>query len=247
MTRVGAELPQPQTQSGLKAHSISTAIGPASVASRCAPRGSSSRRRKAGPPGESGATQEPHSTPAQDTEAVDRAPLLALPPTKPGPEARVHLLCPNGPITVALGDGLPPIRARLDDHVPIRARPGKLFPARPHAGRGGRRSRPCRPASRQRSPARPHAGRGVSGRHAPATRSRRVPARAARPLTARRGAREDQGRASPRHVVSAVPVEITVHGVKQNRPAGPVAARGPSTSRPTWPSGERPPITPGAP
>ena len=136
MTRVGAELPQPQTQSGLKAHSLSPAIRPASVASRCAPRGSSSRRQKAGPPGESGATQESHSTPAQDTEAVDRAPLLALPPTKPGPEARVHLLCPNGPITVALGDGLPPIRARMDDHVPIRARPGKLFPARPHAGRG---------------------------------------------------------------------------------------------------------------
>ena len=97
-TRVGAELPQPQTQSGLKAHLLS----PASDGPRrwpvAAPREDRARAaREAGPPGESGATQGPHSTPAQDTEAVDRAPLLALPPSKPGPGARVHLLCPVGP------------------------------------------------------------------------------------------------------------------------------------------------------
>ena len=84
-------------KSRLKAHSLSPASGPASVASRSAPRGSSSRRQEAGPRGKRGATQEPQSTPAQDTEAVDRAPLLELPPSKPGPEARVHLLCPEGP------------------------------------------------------------------------------------------------------------------------------------------------------
>jgi hypothetical protein len=63
MTRVGAELPRPQTQSGLKAHSLSPAIGPASVARRCAPRGSSSRRQRGGPTGRepsyAGAAQYP--------------------------------------------------------------------------------------------------------------------------------------------------------------------------------------------
>ncbi len=44
-TRVGAELPPLQTQGGLKEHSLSPAIGPASVLRRCAPRGSSSRRQ----------------------------------------------------------------------------------------------------------------------------------------------------------------------------------------------------------
>ena len=62
-TRVGAELPRPQTQSGLKAHSLSPASGPASVASRCAPRGSSSRRQRGGPTGRersyAGAAQYP--------------------------------------------------------------------------------------------------------------------------------------------------------------------------------------------
>jgi hypothetical protein len=61
------------------------------------------------------------------------------------------------------------------------------------------------------------------------------------------GVHEDQGGSVPRHVEGAVTVEVTAHGVKRIRPAGPVAARGPSTSRPTWPSGGRPPITPGAP
>ena len=62
-TRVGAELPRPQTQSRLEAHSISPASGPASVDSRCAPRGSSSRRQRGGPIGQersyAGATQYP--------------------------------------------------------------------------------------------------------------------------------------------------------------------------------------------
>jgi hypothetical protein len=58
-------------------------------------------------------------------------------------------------------------------------------------------SRPCRPASRQRSPARPHAGRGVPGRHAPATRRRRVPARAASPPHGPEGGRRGPGASVP--------------------------------------------------
>ncbi len=50
-----------------------------------------------GPHGERGATQGPHSTPAQDTEAVNRAPLLALPRRSPGLMPGVHLLCPVEP------------------------------------------------------------------------------------------------------------------------------------------------------
>ncbi len=83
-TRVGAELPRPQTQSRLKAHSLSPAIGPASVPRRAAPRGTSSRRKRGGPHGERGATQGPHSTPAQNTEAGYRTPLLVLPRRSPG-------------------------------------------------------------------------------------------------------------------------------------------------------------------
>ena len=62
-TRVGAELPRPQAQSRLKAHSLSPASGPASVDCRCAPRGSSSRRQRGGPTGQersyAGAAQYP--------------------------------------------------------------------------------------------------------------------------------------------------------------------------------------------
>ncbi len=50
-----------------------------------------------GPHGERGATQEPHSTPAQDTAAVYRAPLLALPSRSPGLMPGAHLVCPVGP------------------------------------------------------------------------------------------------------------------------------------------------------
>ncbi len=91
----GAELPRPQTQSRLKAHSLSPAHGPASVARRSAPRGTSSRRQGGGPHGERGATQEPHTTPAQNTDAVYCASLLALPPSKPGPDARGTPLVPG--------------------------------------------------------------------------------------------------------------------------------------------------------
>ena len=48
-------------------HSLNQAHRPSSVHSRSAPRGSSPRRREGGPHGEHGATQEPHSTPAQNT------------------------------------------------------------------------------------------------------------------------------------------------------------------------------------
>jgi len=42
------------------------------------------------------------------------------------------------------------------------------------------------------------------------------------------GASEARGRASPRHVEGAVTDEVTAHGVKRFRPAGPGAARGPT-------------------
>ena len=42
------------------------------------------------------------------------------------------------------------------------------------------------------------------------------------------GVHEDQGGSVPRHVEGAVTVEVTAHGVKRIRPAGPVAARGPT-------------------
>jgi hypothetical protein len=97
-TRVGAELPRPQTQSGLKAHSLSPAIGPASVPRRCAPRGSSSRRQRGGPTGRersyAGAAQYPC---AEHRGGIPRAAPSATPSTKPGLEARDHLLCPVGP------------------------------------------------------------------------------------------------------------------------------------------------------
>ena len=104
MTRVGAELPWPQTQSGLKAHSLSLASDGQRRWPVAAPREDRARAaREAGPPGESGATQGPHSTPAQDTEEVDRAQLLALPPSKPWPDARGTPVVPRGAVNWCLG------------------------------------------------------------------------------------------------------------------------------------------------
>jgi hypothetical protein len=152
-TRVGAELPQPQTQSGLKAHSLS----PANVGPRrwpvAAPREDRARAaREAGPPGGSGATQGPHSTPAQDTEAVDRAPLLALPPSKPGPDARGTPVMPRrGRKQLPWVMGHPPSGTVSVDHVPAGPRPEQLYP-RVRKRDGGGRSQPCRRTARQCSP-----------------------------------------------------------------------------------------------
>ena len=137
-TRVGAELPRPQTQSGLKAHSLSPAIGPASVPRRCAPRGSSSRRQRGGPTGRersyAGAAQYPC---AEHRGGRPRA-APSLPRRSPGPDARVHLLCPEGPETVALGDGLsPPSGATSVGHVPAGPWPEQLYPRTSSRGTGG--------------------------------------------------------------------------------------------------------------
>ncbi len=77
-TRVGAELPRPQTESiegtfikpGQRARVGGLSLRSARI--ELVPPGG-------GPHGERGATQGPHSTPVHDTKAVDRAPLLALP------------------------------------------------------------------------------------------------------------------------------------------------------------------------
>ncbi len=58
-------------------------------------------RRK--PHSERGATQEPHSTPAQNTEAVYRAPLLVVPPSEPGPDARGAPALPSWAVDCCLG------------------------------------------------------------------------------------------------------------------------------------------------
>ncbi len=105
------------------------------------------------------------------------------PRRSPGLMPGVHLLCPVGPLTSCLGDGLPPIRDRVGRSRPCRA-PARAALRLPHTSARGTRSgqsRPCRPAAEQRPPARSHEGRGVPGRHVPAAQRRRVPARAARP------------------------------------------------------------------
>ncbi len=134
-----------------------------------------------------------------------------------------------------------PLRARLDGHVPIRA-PAQASSS-PHVlTRDEGKTVTTLPASVQAEIPRA-SPRGPRGLRASRARNSTPPG----PGPSGTGVREDQGRASLRHVVGAVTVEVTANGVKRFRPAGPVADRGPSTSRPTWPSGERPPITPGAP
>ena len=121
----------------------------------------------------------------------------------------------------------------------------------PPSGHGRTITSPSGPRPRQALPR--SSPRGTGGRHVPAgplpgEEPPRVPTRAAGsqgdtrphlvaagsrpgrhvPLTARRGAGEAQGRASPRHVEGAVTDEVTAHGVKRFRPAGPGAARGPT-------------------
>jgi hypothetical protein len=114
--------------------------------------GAQSRRRGGGPHGERGATQEPHSTPAQNTEAAVRASLLTLPRQSPGllpgapvlPSRAVNMLpwvmdspaWPGGRYQIVWGDPLTRIRHSMDDHVPAGPRAEQLIPARPHAGRG---------------------------------------------------------------------------------------------------------------
>ena len=145
--------------------------------------------------------------------------------------------------------------------------PGKLFPARPHAGReedshvpaGPRPGRdpprvPTRAAGSQgvtrpqldaagSRPERLRGPRGPGGKRPPSRRGRRdrrghgarckaVPARGAGcgPRAEHVQADVAVGRASPHHAGGAVTVEVTAHGVKRSRPAGPGAACG-STRR----------------
>ncbi len=165
-TRVGAELPQPQTQSRLKAHSLSPAHGPASVPRRSAPRGSSSRRLA--PPKRrapwrarsyAGAAQYPCAEHRGGKPCV--APSST--PTEPGPDARGAPVLPSRAVNMLPWVmGYPP-----SGH-------GRSVTSLPGPGPG---------TGRQLYPARPHAGRGVDG-HVPAgpRPSRdppRVPTRAA--------------------------------------------------------------------
>jgi hypothetical protein len=125
MTRVGAELPRPQThwQSRLKAHSISPVHRPASVARRSASRGSSSRRRGGGPHGERGATQEPHSTPAQNTEAANPRVAPSSTPSEPGPVARGAPVLPSRAINMLPWVMSLPKARGMDSHDPAGLQP----------------------------------------------------------------------------------------------------------------------------
>jgi hypothetical protein len=192
----------------LEAHSLSPASGPASVVRRCAPRGSSSRRQRGGPTGQersyAGTAQYPC---AEHRGGIPRAAPSAT-PSKPGPWARVHLLCPEGPYTVALGDGLSPIRkpCRSVTSLPGPG-PSSCTPTRPHAGRGWTVATV------------PACGRAVdaigSGLRGTSPRGRVKSGR-------------DRRASVPRHVEGAVTAVVTAHGVKRFRPAGPGGARGPT-------------------
>jgi hypothetical protein len=111
-TRVGAELPRPQTQSRLKAHSKSPASGPASVASRRAPRGSSSRRQRGGPTGQersyAGAAQYPC---AEHRGGRPRA-APSLPRRRPGLLPGYTCCAPRGHKQLPWVMGCPPHQER---------------------------------------------------------------------------------------------------------------------------------------
>ena len=137
-TRVGAELPRPQTQSGLKAHSLSPAIGPASVLRRCAPRGSSSRRQRGGPTGRersyAGAAQYPC---AEHRGGRPRA-APRLPRRSPGLLPGYTCCAPRGHKQLPWVMGCPPHQEqRRSVTSPPGPGPSSSTPARPHAGRGG--------------------------------------------------------------------------------------------------------------
>ncbi len=150
----------------------------------------------------------------------------------------VHLLCPVGPLTSCLGDGLPPIRDRVGRSRPCRAPARAALPTRPHAGRGVDSHDPACPRPSSDPPHVPTRSAGSQGdtcpqRNAAGSRpGRHAPSRPG-------GGREDQGRASPHHVEGAVTVEVTAYGVKRSRSAGPAAARGPTRRgyRPARPAG----------
>ena len=177
-TRVGAELPRPQTQSRLKAHSISPASGPASVDCRCAPRGSSSRRQRGGPTGQersyAGTAQYPC---AEHRGGRPRAAPSFFPRRSPGLRPGYTCCAPRGHKQLPWVMGyLPHQEPVSDDHVPAGPRPERLDPTHVLTRDGG--------DSREQ---------GVGGRTVDATgsgprgTSPRVPGKS----------RRDRGRASP--------------------------------------------------
>jgi hypothetical protein len=181
------------------------------VASRRAPRGSSSRRQRGGPTGQersyAGAAQYPC---AEHRGGRPRA-APSLPRRRPGLLPGYTCCAPRGHKQLPWVMGCPPHQERRRTVTsPPGPGPSSSTPARPHAGRGGDSHKGVGGGRAVDA-----AGSGQSGT------SPRGPEKSGR----------DRRASVPRHVesaVTAVTAVVTVHGVKRSRPAGPGAARGPT-------------------